>query len=397
MTDVIVEVGPGTIRGPNDMRADWVSTALECIDDDLALIDDQAVSVTDVWQDVLGTAVGGSADTVVLVCPAWWSSSRIDVVCEAAGVVAANVEVLQRTVALREEFADRLSTVVEIATEFVVISAPEAGVATVPRRDGPVAVAEAVARQISASTPVVVDAPTGIEGAALVGATIVDRLRVNGIEVSIAGQDCVRRAAVLWLARQRGTFEEGVEEGPPTRRGRRAVAVLTGAAVCVAALCGGFAGRDENTGSPSVGMPMTLLVEGRIALKVPVQWAVQRVTTGPGSARVQVVSPSDTDIVVHITQSSIPPHQTLAAVADTLRAALAQEPAGVFVDFNAADRRADKPAVTYRENRADHQVAWTVLVHDEVRIAIGCQSGPGREQLVRDACEQAIQSAHAVF
>jgi type VII secretion-associated protein (TIGR03931 family) len=142
---------------------------------------------------------------------------------------------------------------------------------------------------------------------------------------------------------------------------------------------------------------MALLVEGRVAVKVPVQWPVQRITTGPGSARVQVISPSDSDIAVHITQSPMPSSQTLAMVADTLRAALAHEPAGVFVDFNADDHRADKPAVTYRENRAHHEVAWTVLIDDKTRIAIGCQSGPDREQLVRDVCEQAIQSAHAVF
>jgi type VII secretion-associated protein (TIGR03931 family) len=51
--------------------------------------------------------------------------------------------------------------------------------------------------------------------------------------------------------------------------------------------------------------------------------------------------------------------------------------------------------VTYREVRADRHVAWTVLVDGDVRIAIGCQSPPGREELVQDACEQAIRSAHA--
>jgi type VII secretion-associated protein (TIGR03931 family) len=142
---------------------------------------------------------------------------------------------------------------------------------------------------------------------------------------------------------------------------------------------------------------MTLLVEGRVGVKVPVQWEVQRITTGPGSARVQVVSPSDADIVLHITQSSIPSHQTLPMVADTLRKVLGEQPSGVFVDFNPADRRADRPVVTYREMRTDHEVAWTVLTDDDVRIAIGCQSGPRREHRVRDACDQAIQSAHAVF
>jgi type VII secretion-associated protein (TIGR03931 family) len=206
----------------------------------------------------------------------------------------------------------------------------------------------------------------------------------------------VQRGAAALLALQQG---QGLDPDVPVpiHRHRRGLAVLAGAALCAAALCGGFAARGDASEPPRAGMPVTLLVEGRVGVKVPVQWTVQRITSGPGSARVQVVSPSDVDVVVHITQSSIPSHQTLPMVADTLRTALAEEPAGVFVDFNPADRRADKPAVTYRENRADRQVAWTVLVDDDVRIAIGCQSAPRREELVRDACDQAIQSAHAVF
>jgi type VII secretion-associated protein (TIGR03931 family) len=190
-----------------------------------------------------------------------------------------------------------------------------------------------------------------------------------------------------------GARDEVVDDGPPARRDRRGVAVFAGAAVCAAGIGAGFA----VPGPSAVGVPLTLLVEGRVGVMVPVQWAVRRVTTGPGSARVQVISPSDADIVVHVTQSSIPSHFRLATVADVLRTALAQERDGVFVDFNPADSRAGKPAVTYRENRAEHQVAWTVLVDDDLRIAIGCQNGPGREQLVREVCDQAIRSAHAVF
>jgi type VII secretion-associated protein (TIGR03931 family) len=399
MTDVIVEIGPGTVRGPNDVRAEWVSAALECIDDDIALIDDRPVSVAELWQEVLGTTVGDDVDDVLLVCPAWWSSSRIDLVCDAARTVATNVDVLQRTPVLREALADRLATVVEIGAEFVVISSPEGGVTVVMRRNGPAIVAERVAGQIGVSAAAVLDAPAGIVGAASIGVSIVDHLRANGIAVTIAEEDCARRAAAIWLARRQGTVPnpETREVGPLIRRGPRRMAVLAGAAMTVAALCGGFAVRDEKPEPPSVGMPMTLLVEGRVGVKVPVRWAVQRITTGPGSARVQVVSPSDADIVVHITQSAIPSHLTLATMADTLRTALAEQPVGVFVDFNPADRRHGKPAVTYREMRTGHEVAWTVLTDDDVRIAIGCQSGPGREWLVRDTCDQAIQSAHAVF
>jgi type VII secretion-associated protein (TIGR03931 family) len=112
---------------------------------------------------------------------------------------------------------------------------------------------------------------------------------------------------------------------------------------------------------------------------------------------VQVVSPSDAGVVVHITQSMLASQQTMEMVAESLRSALNEEPVDVFVDFNPAARHADKPAVTYREMRQDRQIGWTVLVDKTLRIAIGCQSAPGREQLVRDVCNRAIESAHAVF
>jgi type VII secretion-associated protein (TIGR03931 family) len=386
VTAVVVEVGPGTVRGPNDARADWISAALECVDDDIALIDDRPVSVAEVWREVVGAAIGGAAETVVLVCPTWWSSSRVDRVYEAARTVATNVEVLRRASVL----ADGFSTVVEIAPEHVVVSRPGRDVVVVMSADGPAAVAGVA----GASAAAVVDAPVGVEGADVFGMAIAERLRAEGISVSIAERDFVRRAVAALRARKQ---DDGVDAESPRQRNRRGAAALAGTLMSVAALCGGFAGRTDKSEPSSMGTPMTLLVEGRVGVKVPAQWAVQRVTTGPGSARVQVVSPSDADIVVHITQSSIPSHQTLAMVADTLRNALAEEPTGVFADFNPADRRADKPAVTYREVRAEHEVAWTVLTDDGVRIAIGCQNGPHREHLVRDACDQAIQSAHAVF
>jgi type VII secretion-associated protein (TIGR03931 family) len=144
-------------------------------------------------------------------------------------------------------------------------------------------------------------------------------------------------------------------------------------------------------------MPMTLVVEGRVGVMVPAQWMVERVTTGPGSARLHVVSPSDAEVGLHITQSSLAPHSSQEAVVASLRTALSQQPDGVFVDFNPSDRRADELVVTYREIRADHHIAWAVLTDESLRIAIGCQSAPGHEDSVRAACDEAIRSAHAVF
>ena len=77
-----------------------------------------------------------------------------------------------------------------------------------------------------------------------------------------------------------------------------------------------------------------------------------------------------------------------------LRQAVAEQPPGVFVDFNAADRRGGRPAITYREVRVGRDIRWTVVLDGSTRISVGCQSAPGREDTVAEACEKAIESAH---
>ena len=165
--------------------------------------------------------------------------------------------------------------------------------------------------------------------------------------------------------------------------------------VSAVVLCGGFAAVYDSDRSVDT-MAMTLLVEGRIGVMVPVTWTAQRVTSGPGSARVQVVSPADSDVALHVTQSVVAQPASLAQTADSLLAALAESADVAFVEFNPSDRRADRDAVTYREIRPERHVAWTVLIEGTVRIAIGCQSVPGREHLVREACDRAIRSAQTV-
>jgi type VII secretion-associated protein (TIGR03931 family) len=155
----------------------------------------------------------------------------------------------------------------------------------------------------------------------------------------------------------------------------------------------GAMGRHE--GQAMHKTPTTYLVEGRVALTVPADWPTQRVVGGPGSARVQVTSPSDPEVALHVTQSPVA-GETLSGTAERLKRAIDAEPAGVFVDFNPYGTSAGRPAVTYREVRAGHQVWWTVLLDGVVRISVGCQSRPGGEDAVRDVCEQAVRSAHAV-
>lgn len=140
------------------------------------------------------------------------------------------------------------------------------------------------------------------------------------------------------------------------------------------------------------------LVDGRVAMQIPADWPVRRITAGPGSERVQVVSPSDPQMLVNLTQSPAA-GDTLAAVAEPLQRALlaaeAQTP-GVFTDFEAAGSSAGRPAVTYREVRGDHEVSWAVLVDGAVRIGIGCQHGSGSAEAIREVCDRAVRSAHAI-
>ncbi len=388
MTRVVVEVGPATVRGPNHADAEWVSAGIDGIDDELTLIDECPVAVADVWRALIRQVVGDSADAIVLVCPTWWASSRVSRVRDAACTVAKDCVVRQRAQVLRGGLPDRLATVVEIAPEFVVVSPPGDDMQVVARGD-----TDAILAKIPMSMAVLLDGPDGVEGAYPLVAAIADRLRANSVAVTVADSDWVRRGVDAVPSQ---VAARGVEARPSRHRGRHATAVLAGTLLSAAALCGGFAAQQDVPRS-EVKMPMTLLVEGRVGVMVPAQWAVERVTSGPGSARVQVVSPTDPDVAVHVTQSSLAPHQSHDAVAESLRSALSQQPEGVFVEFNQSDRRAGQPAVTYREIRADHHIVWAVLVDDSLRIAIGCQSAPGHEEAVREVCDQAIRSAHAVF
>jgi type VII secretion-associated protein (TIGR03931 family) len=141
--------------------------------------------------------------------------------------------------------------------------------------------------------------------------------------------------------------------------------------------------------------PTTFLVEGRVALTVPANWSTRRVIAGPGSARVQITSPSDPEVALHVTQSAVP-DESLSDAAERLKRAIDAEPAGMFVDFNPSGSSAGRPAVTYREVRASHQVRWTVVLDGMVRISIGCQSRPGGEDAIQDVCDQAVRSARAI-
>jgi type VII secretion-associated protein (TIGR03931 family) len=130
---------------------------------------------------------------------------------------------------------------------------------------------------------------------------------------------------------------------------------------------------------------------------LPASWSVRRVTDGPGSRRLQAAAPAGESVALHVTQSVLPHQQSFEQIAATLSTALATESAEVFTGFRPDDRRAGRQVATYHERRPDTDIAWFVTVDGVVRIAIGCQTPLGREDLIAEACDAAVRSAHAVF
>ncbi len=371
MTGIVVEIGPDTVRGPNPADAEWVSAGIDGIDDELTLVDDRAVGTVDAWRKVMRDVLGESAEVVTVVCPTWWPSPRVDLVRDAASAVASNVVMLRRAEVPRDE----RTVLVEAMPDFVAVSSPGGIIKVVAQDD-----TDALVATIPKCRPVLADR-TGPH---------VDSLCAKGFAVTVTEPDWVCRSL------EPIPFDDADPKAWPPIKRRRSAAVLAGAVLVVAALRGGFvAGHDRRADVADI--PMSLLVEGRVGVMLPSRWVVQRVTSGPGSARVQVVSPDDDDIAVHVTQSPLPQRQSLTQAAESLRAALSQEKDGVFADFDPSGRRADRAVITYREIRADRHVEWFVMVDGSLRIAIGCQSAPGREEAVRDACDRAIGSVHAVF
>jgi type VII secretion-associated protein (TIGR03931 family) len=274
-------------------------------------------------------------------------------------------------------------TVLELAPELVVVHT-DGQRRAIARPVASRGVLDAVVACVQGLEAVSIDAPTGLTR---FGAELAAALRRRGVDVVVLDDHALVRLA-------RGQRRAPPTVGAPTRRRLATPRALAVAAATLSVTALSAAAMGQRAG-PVDGTDVTWLVEGRIAVEVPAQWKVERITSGPGSARLQVVSPSDRSEVIHVTQSGLPGAQTLDATAAALRTALAEEPGGVFVEFTTVGERAGRPAVTYREIRPDRRVDWTVLIDAGVRIAIGCQGsvehpGPQRQ------CDRAIGSAHAV-
>jgi len=396
VTGVAVIVGPASVRsscGAISDVTDWATAALTNIDDEFAFVDDQPVAAAALWRGLFESL--RDRGSVVLVCPSWWSDRRVDAVAEAAQAAIDEVTVVRRAPLLASTAVRQPSIVVEVAESFVTVApSPDLlPVHTVPMRNEPVAVVDDIVRQLPpiGSGSVVVDRPDGLSGAAEVAALLHDRLRSDGRTVVIVDDDR------LLLAAEPDVKATNELPAPYTRCStwRRAARKLTVAGTA-AALGLVVVAVVAASGTRSSAPRTTLLIEGRVAVEVPASWKARRITAGPGSPRLQVSSPDDSQAAVHVTQSAAARGETLEMTADTLRRAMKAQPPDVFVDFNADDRRGSRPAVTYREVRADHDVRWTVLLDGGLRISVGCQTGRGREDTVAAVCAQAIASVRDV-
>jgi type VII secretion-associated protein (TIGR03931 family) len=375
----VVEVGPAgvqVLRGPSAARPDeaMVSAVLDGIDDDVALFDERPVAVAELMRAVMSSILGDSRDPVAIVHPSWWSRARIDLVVRSLGATRKVVAVSRSEVA---RAAGRAGPVIEIAEECVAVAGPRLRVFG----RGNIESVAAVAAESGQPGDVLLDAPAGIAGSAQTA---------EGLRVALAARG--RSARDVDVAAIAGAV-------PVRRRARGLVATFLAVSGVLAALVlpdgREMVGAAVATLRPDGGAPAPTavnLVEGRIVVEVPPHWNVERVRSGSGSRRVQVDSPTDADIALHIT-AAYTPGSTLARAAEVLGDAVAAQTPGVFVGFRSAVEVAGRPAVTYREVRAGRVVDWSVVLSGSTRIGIGCQSAPDRTEVVRGACEQAIRTA----
>ena len=407
VTTAVCEIGPATIgrlacgtARSGHAEPVLASAALDGGDGRFVLVDDQPLPIGEAWRAALQPVLDG-ADRAVLIHPSWWPAPRIDTARRAAEDVVEDVDLIPRWQVLAHPH-DGGTIVIETAPHAVVVLLDGAPIAVCSRSPAPDVVAGEVARIVVArrgDRPVIIDAPLRVSGADTVATLLLTRLSAARVRAVIAGEDQMIAAAeelvaAVSIAADAAAISGGAGNGPRRRWGYLAAGI---AAVAVTAVGVATEGpeRPGDQWDHQDAIATTALVDGRVVMQVPADWAVRRVTDGPGSARVEVMSPADQDAVLHLTQSRLAVTD-LAATAAALRSAVDAEPSGVFVDFNPADTRGGRPAVTYREVRPGRDIKWTVLVDGDLRISIGCQQATSRAASVAAACDDAVRSARQV-
>ncbi len=334
-----------TVRGPGTPPAALAEAAVAGVGDRLTVVDDRVVEVADVLREVLAMAARGRTRSLAVVMPSWWPARWTAVVTDAAGAVADDVRVFQRGPLLSAALD---VSVTEISDDVVVVTEPGRPVRVRDRDDD------------ALPDGALIDVPPGV-AAPPTGTCRLSRR--DDVEAAVA--------ATLQTAR--------------FRIRRPVLAAVAAAAALSCALP--WLLPDRAPGQWRV------LTEGRVAIEVPADWTAERITSGPGSARVRIAAPNGLP-AVHLTQSL--GRADRADIAESLRRAITSAPAGVFVDFQPDAVAGGRPAVTYRELRDGSQTLWAVIGDKEVRIAIGCQSAPAHTETVEEVCARAVRSARAL-
>lgn len=374
----VIEAGPAAIRRLccGAVESEGSVAALAWIDDPVALVDGQPSEVPELLRGVM--TCPDSVGSIEIIHPSWWPARRVQLFATAARDLAGVVTTRPRS----ELYPD--AVVVEIADALVAVTG--AGTAAEPRIGAPEDVAEAVARRLCDQGAVVIDAPVSVGGAASLAAMIAERLPGA---CRIVDELPVSPPPVRRVPKRPGPAPVGRRSWLPPAAAAAALGIIVPGGVALGL-------RVHHAAPPAASM--TYLVEGRVAVQVPTGWPVHRVTAGPGTARVEITSPADPRLVLHLNQAPAV-GDTLAAVAEPLQRGLHRaenETPGVFVGFDPAGISAGRPAITYREVRDGREVDWVVLVEGTVRIGIGCQRPPGVDGALRAVCEQAVRSAHAL-
>jgi len=372
--DVVIVAGPATVTGPGETDSELTDAAIACLDDDIGLVGTRVQDSQKIWADAIADVAGHSAIELTVICPSFWTATRIERIRQAAHTVASQVRIQDRRDALQQNAGRPDAPVIEVGRDLVVLARPDRP-AVVLRRSSP-ALVSTVHHALADDPCVIVDVPAGIAGAGQLAAELAGRLRASGTDVTVLGCADLCHAA----------------EASVVVRCWQSTLLASAAAATVIVLLALAVLTVPRSAAPRAvaAAESTWVVEGRVSMQVPVGWTVDRVVSGAGSARLRITAP-DRGGSIHLTQTPVPTRTSLAQSAWALRAAAASLRAGVIVDFNDAAMASGRPAVTYREIRSDATVQWTVLLDNTVRIAIGCQ-GPA----IADTCDVAIRSAHRI-
>ena len=265
MPPILLGVGPVTIGvigpQPGTGQNATADAALESLDDPVALLGDRVVGVDDLLATVFADVLGPACAAVTVVHPTWWPRRRVERVRAAAAVTAATVTAVPRSELLRRHRGGD-PVVVEIATDRVAVCR-RGPVRLLGRRDH-AGIAALVAHRAS-GTPVLIDVPDSVPGAAHTAAEVRKALADSGIDARTV--DIYRPPDAPMAA------------STARRRPWITAAALT---VTVVTVTLAVAMWPRTTDAP--GPEAVALVEGRVSVEIPPDWAVRRVTGGQSIA-----------------------------------------------------------------------------------------------------------------